>query len=276
MRGLCNLHAHTTYADGANTCEEMVLAAIAAGFESFGISEHSHVSPDVESEVDLANLTPESVPRFLDEMRGLKEKYVGKIALFTGVEQDALADMATDPFDYVIGSTHFVNKDGEYRFVDDGPDGQRETVDRLFGGDYYAFAQSYFAAESQVARLTGCDIIGHFDLVNKNNEGGRQFDTDNRRYRDAAMAAMEEILRTCRLFEVNTGAMYRVGRTEPYPQLWLWRELLARGGEVILSSDSHAVESVAYKFPEMAQLLRDAGFRYRKILTDRGFEDVRI
>ncbi|MDR1299112.1 MAG: histidinol-phosphatase HisJ family protein [Oscillospiraceae bacterium] len=276
IRGLCNLHAHTSYADGANTCEEMVRAAIDAGFESFGISEHSHVSPEVETETDLTNLTPESAPRFLEEMRGLKAKYAGAITLFAGVEQDACGDMATDAFDYVIGSTHFVHKDGEHRFVDDGPDGQRVTVDRLFGGDFYAFAESYFAAEARVARLTGCGIIGHFDLINKNNEGGCQFDTSNIRYRDAAIAAMEEILKTCRLFEVNTGAMYRAGRTEPYPQPWLLRELLARGGEVTLSSDSHAVESVAYRFPEMAQLLRGAGFRYRKILTGRGFEDVPI
>ncbi|MDR1217422.1 MAG: histidinol-phosphatase HisJ family protein [Oscillospiraceae bacterium] len=275
-KGLCNLHAHTTYADGANTCEEMVRAAIAAGFESFGISEHSHVSPEVEAETDLTNLTPESAPRFLEEMRGLKAKYAGEITLFTGVEQDACGDMATDAFDYVIGSTHFVHKGGEYRFVDDGPDGQRATADRLFGGDFYAFAESYFAAEAQVARLTGCGIIGHFDLINKNNEGERQFDTSNIRYRDAAIAAMEEILKTCRLFEVNTGAMYRAGRTEPYPQPWLLRELLARGGEVTLASDSHAVESIAYRFPEMEELLRGAGFRYRKVFTDRGFEDVRL
>ncbi|MDR1329595.1 MAG: histidinol-phosphatase, partial [Oscillospiraceae bacterium] len=249
--GLCELHAHTTYADGANTCEEMVLAAIAAGFETFGISEHSHVNPDAEPEDrSPPNLTPESTPRYLDEMRGLKEKYAGKITLFTGVEQDLLGDMPTDCFDYVIGSTHFIQKNGEYRFVDDGADGQRETADRLFGGDFLAFAEEYYKAEATVARVTKCDIVGHFDLIAKNNEGGRLFDDSRPRYRDAAIYAMEEILKTVRLFEVNTGAMYRVNRSEPYPAPWLLRELLSRGGEVILSGDAHATASVAYKFPE--------------------------
>ncbi|MDR2615471.1 MAG: histidinol-phosphatase [Oscillospiraceae bacterium] len=272
MKGLCNLHAHTTYGDGANSCEEMVLAAISAGFETFGISEHSHTSVPF----DAGNLTDETLPLYIADMRGLREKYADKITLFTGIEQDRLGDRPTDGFDYIIGSTHFIHKNGEYRFVDDGSDGQRETADRLFGGDFYAFAEEYYETESSVARVTRCDIVGHFDLINKNNEGGRQFDTSGKRYRAAAVDAMREIMKTCRLFEVNTGAMYRKGRTEPYPEPWLLRELLERGGEVILASDSHAAESVAYKFPEMEELLRSVGFRYRKILTADGFVDIKL
>jgi histidinol-phosphatase (PHP family) len=249
----------------------MVLAAVRAGFESFGISEHSHV---IVEEDNLTNLTPESLPRFLAEMRGLKEKYAGQLTVFTGVEQDILGDLATDCFDYVIGSVHFIRRNGEDRFVDDGRDGQADTVRTLFGGDYYAFAEAYFEIEADVARVTGCDIVGHFDLVNKNNEGGCQFDTSNPRYRAAAVESMSEILKTQRLFEVNTGAMYRVGRTEQYPQTWLLRELLERGGEVILSSDSHSVESIAHKFTEMESLLLSIGFRHRKILTPTGYVDV--
>ncbi|MDR2615180.1 MAG: histidinol phosphate phosphatase, partial [Oscillospiraceae bacterium] len=145
---------------------------------------------------------------------------------------------------------------------------------RLFGGDFYAFAEKYYEMESTVARVTGCDIVGHFDLINKNNEGDCQFDTANPRYRTAATEAMKEILKTQRLFEINTGAMYRVGRTEPYQEPWLLRELFERGGEVILSSDSHSVESIAYMFPEMEELLRSVGFKYRKILTAGGFTDI--
>ncbi|MDR1064936.1 MAG: histidinol-phosphatase HisJ family protein [Oscillospiraceae bacterium] len=270
--GLCELHAHTIYTDGANTCEEMVLAAIDAGLETFGISEHASTSVPF----DTGNLSAETLPLYLGEMRALKTKYAGKITLFTGVEQDLLGDMPTDRFDYVIGSTHFIQKNGEYRFVDDGADGQRETADRLFGGDFLAFAEEYYKAEATVARVTKCDIVGHFDLIAKNNEGGRIFDDSRPRYRDAAIYAMEEILKTVRLFEVNTGAMYRANRSEPYPAPWLLCELLSRGGEVILSGDAHATASVAYKFPEMEELLRSAGFKYRKILTPSGFCDVRL
>jgi histidinol-phosphatase (PHP family) len=250
----------------------MLTAAIEKGYRAFGISEHSHTSVPIDS----GNMNAESTPRYLAELRALKEKYAGKIELFTGIEQDALGDLPTDGADYVIGSTHFVCPNGEYRFVDDGANGQLETVKKHYGGDWYAFAEDYFRLEANVAVITKCNIVGHFDLVNKNNEGDRFFDTSHPRYRAAAIAALEEILKTQRLFEVNTGAMYRVLRTEQYPQTWLLRELLARGGEVILSSDSHDTASIGYKFAEMAELLKGVGFTHHKTLTRDGFADIKL
>lgn len=38
---LQNLHTHTCYCDGADTPEEIVVAAINKGFESIGFSGHS-------------------------------------------------------------------------------------------------------------------------------------------------------------------------------------------------------------------------------------------
>ncbi|MDR0862917.1 MAG: histidinol-phosphatase HisJ family protein [Oscillospiraceae bacterium] len=267
---LSNFHAHTTYADGANTAEEMVLAAIAKGLVEFGISEHGHTSISW----DDYNMTPESMPLYFAEMRGLQAKYAGQIELFCGVEQDAYGDLPTDGADYIIGSTHFIESRGEFLIVDNGAAGQLESVNAHFGGDFIAFAEAYFAAEANIARITKCDIVGHFDLVNKNNERDRLFDTAHPRYRAAALTAMEEILKTCRLFEINTGAMYRVGRSEQYPQDWLLRELRARGGEVILSSDSHDCDSIGFRFAEMEELLRVCGFKSRKTLTRDGFIDI--
>ncbi|MDR0906472.1 MAG: histidinol-phosphatase, partial [Oscillospiraceae bacterium] len=63
---------------------------------------------------------------------------------------------------------------------------------------------------------------------------------------------------------------------EQYPQTWLLRELHARGGEVILSGDSHNTDSLGYKFAEMTELLKSVGFRYRKTLTRGGWTDVEL
>ena len=41
-----NLHGHTTYCDGANSIEEMILAAIEKGFDVFGFSGHSYLDFD--------------------------------------------------------------------------------------------------------------------------------------------------------------------------------------------------------------------------------------
>jgi histidinol-phosphatase (PHP family) len=70
--------------------------------------------------------------------------------------------------------------------------------------------------------------------------------------------------------------MYRVGRTVPYPSPFLIKALFERGGEVILSSDSHDCPSICYQFDEMAELLKSCGFRYAKTLTRSGLKDVAL
>ena len=41
-----NYHTHTTYCDGANTPEELVLEAIRLGCPELGFSGHSHLAED--------------------------------------------------------------------------------------------------------------------------------------------------------------------------------------------------------------------------------------
>jgi len=123
---------------------------------------------------------------------------------------------------------------------------------------------------------TSADIIAHFDLITKYNMNGSLFDESHPRYVSAALGAMGEILRSCRLFEVNTGAMYRFGKPEPYPSAFLLGELCKRGGEVIITSDSHDAESICYKYGEMRELLKSCGYKYAKQLAKGGFIDVML
>ena len=92
----------------------------------------------------------------------------------------------------------------------------------------------------------------------------------------AALEAMEELLRTGVPFEINTGAMYRGLRTEPYPSYGLLKELQKRGGEIVLSSDSHDCNSIGFAFGEVAQACRELGFRYTKIWTPEGMKEISL
>jgi histidinol-phosphatase (PHP family) len=87
---------------------------------------------------------------------------------------------------------------------------------------------------------------------------------------------MDAILKNCKLFEVNSGAMYRLGKPEPYPSMFLIKELFKRGGEVIITSDSHDADSICHKFGEIRELLKTCGFKYSKRLTKSGFIDVAL
>ena len=271
MFNLQNIHSHTVYCDGTLTLEEMVVAAIEKGCDSFGFSGHSYAPFD-----EKHCMSPENTRRYILEITQLKEKYAGRIELFTGIEQEYLGENIQEDFDFIIGSVHYIKNGETLVCVDGGAKAQKMECEINYGGDYYAMAEAYFAAASDVAAKTKADIIGHFDLIAKYNFEGRLFDESHPRYTGAALDAMREILKKQKLFEVNTGAMFRFNKPEPYPSVFLLKELFKRGGEVILSSDSHHAESICHKFSEMRELVKSCGFKYVKQLTRDGFMDVPV
>ena len=271
MNGFQNLHTHTTYVDGTLTAEEMVKAAIKIGCGSLGFSEHSYVPFDKRYSLD-----PEAALEYVHEINELKQKYNGIIEVFLGIEHDYFTAVPLEGLDYYIGAAHYVKVGDKYITVDAGAKHQKSMADNYFGGDYYTMAEVYFETIAGIMQKRNVDIIGHFDLIAKYNFNGNLFDESNPRYKDAALGAMEEILKSCKLFEVNTGMMYRYNKQEPYPSVFLLKALCDRGGEVILSSDSHDAKSICYKFNDMQELLKTCGFRYIKRLTGDGFINVSL
>jgi len=247
----------------------MIKAAIQKGGGSIGFSEHSYVSFDEEYSMSI-----EDTPKYISEIIALKKKYEDSIDVFLGIEMDYFTNKVPEGMEYVIGTAHHVEIDENYITVD-GAFGHLEQMNNeYFGGDYLALAESYFSTMANVIDKTGADIVGHFDLIAKHNLDGRMFDETHPRYVKAALSAMENILEKCKIFEVNTGAMYRLGKTEPYPSVYLLKELYKRGGEVTLSSDSHKAKSLYYKFDEMRDLIISCGFKHIKRLTKDGFINV--
>ena len=236
-----NYHTHTTYCDGKNTPEEMVLEAIRLGCAEIGFSGHSYTAFE-----DVCCMTPEGTREYKDCVRQLQKKYAGQIKILLGVEQDYYSEDPTDDYDYVIGSVHYVKKDGEYLTVDGSGDTQRDIVRRHYQGDFYAFIEDYYAIVSDVYNRTKCDIIGHFDLITKFNEKGVLFDTAHPRYRAAAVRALDALMQTPAAFEINTGAVARGYRSEPYPEGWILERLKKNNVRICRNSDAHAKEFLLF------------------------------
>jgi len=266
-----NLHTHTNYCDGTLPPEEMIKAALSAGCDSLGFSDHSYVPHDPRF-----STPPDIAAEYIREVNALKARYEGIIEIFLGIEHDVFTAIPLDGLDYRIGSAHYVLKGGQLHTVDASPSHQRSVVDEQFGGDFIAMASAYFETIAGIMEKTDADIIGHFDLAAKYNFDGRLFDEMHPRYVSAATDAMEELLKGCRIFEVNTKMMYQYKKKEPYPSAFLLRELCKRGGEVILASDSHDAQSMCYNFAEMQELVKSCGFKYVKRLTKNGFIDVKL
>lgn len=240
-----NFHTHTILCDGKDEPEALVQEALRLGCPALGFSGHSYAPYD-----RAYCMSPEGTEEYKAVIHRLRVKYAGRIRIYLGVEQDFYSPSSTAGYDYVIGSVHYLYKDGVYLPVDASRDGQEQAVRQHYGGDWYALAEDYFAAVSRVYEQTHCQVVGHFDLLTKFNEGDALFSTAHPRYRRAALRALDALAAAPVVFEINTGAMARGYRTEPYPAQWIAAELRHRGIKRILSSDCHDKSNLLYGFAD--------------------------
>lgn len=252
---LCDMHTHTSFSDGKNTAEEMIQHAIKTGMKTIGISEHCYTNTNA-----IFGMSKENANNYMAEMSRLKSLYGDKIRILCGIEQDSFAGKPVLNYDYVIGSVHYVLKNGEYLPVDHSEKLFVDAVNKHYNGDFYAFAEDYYKNVATVLQDTGADIIGHFDLVTKFNEGYKLFDETNPRYIHAYQYAVDALIPYNKPFEINTGAISRGYRTEPYPSVPILNYIFQKGGSVMLSSDSHCCDSLCFAFEKYETLAQEIGF----------------
>lgn len=267
-----NFHTHTTFSDGVNTPEEMVKAALALEMTALGFSDHS---PLINHE-GTSGILPAEENAYRQEILRLKDAYADQIELYLGIEMDSNSQPTPYPYDYSIGSIHGIWADGQYRAVDYKESWMQETVHTFFGGDHFAYAKSYFQTVAESANKFSPTFFGHIDLVSKYNEGGKYFDEDDKRYRDAALEAVHALLPTGKPFEINTGAISRGVRKTPYPAPFILKEIHNMGGRIILSGDSHSASSLLCAYEQATALAKSCGFTTACILSPDGLREVSL
>lgn len=267
-----NLHTHTTYADGKDTPEELVLEAIKRGFQGIGFSEHSYM----EFSNYPYQMTVEDTAFYKKEIQELKEKYRGEIDIFCGMEFEFFSSIPTDGFDYLIGSVHYLKIKDKILGFDRDLKATLSYINENFQGNGMKFAEKYFETVALLPTRGNFDIIGHFDLLTKNNEIGKFIDTSDKKYLDFGLEAIHNLKGKIPLFEVNTGAISRGYRTSPYPQIEFLREFKNCGFGAVITSDCHDKNFLDCHFAEARQMLMNCGFKNHWILTSKGFREVEL
>ena len=244
----CNYHTHTTYCDGADGPEELVLEAIRLGCPEIGFSGHSHLTEHDGS------MTEQGTLDYCAEIRRLQVQYADRIRIRLGIEYDIFSEVDSSLFDYTIGAVHWVRKNGVLYPVDECSDSFVRTVNEIYGGDFYACVEDYYDLVGSLYERTHCDVIAHFDLITKYNEGNKLYDMSDPRYIAAADAALDRLIEAPVLLEVNTGAMARGYCTAPYPDQRIRDRWLAAGKELIFSSDCHDKRKLLFAFDQLADI----------------------
>jgi len=262
---LSDLHVHTKYCDGKSDAKDIVEKAIEMGFESIGFSGHSYTDFD-----GSYCMSSKGTELYREELIKLREKYP-EIDILIGIERDYYST-ESDNYDYVIGSLHYVVKDGVFMDVDNTAEIMVENVERYFNGDYKEYVKCYYNNLRDIVEKTNADIVGHFDLVTKFNEGNKYFDENAEWYRETALDTVRCIAKNKPVFEVNTGAISRGFRTKPYPAKFILEEIKNLGCDIVITSDCHHAQNLGYAFEEAIEYVKDCGFDKVKVLTKNGFE----
>ena len=263
-----SVHTHSTFCDGKHSMAEMAAAACAAGVKYYGFSGHAHTPAPADQGYVMEN----DLTAYRAEGLRLRSEYAGRMDILLGIEWDGCADAPVPEWvDYWIGAVHNLRcpETGKYYTVDWQYDLLYTCRDEMFGGDLLALIEGYYAAVAEMAAKKPT-ILAHFDLIKKLNGDGSLFDEACSRYRACALKALEAVDPAATLLEINTGAMSRGYRREPYPAPFLleaWREM---GGRIIITADTHAGDTVLHAYDAAIRLALDTGFRESVLLTPQG------
>ncbi|BAM03581.1 DNA polymerase/3'-5' exonuclease PolX [Phycisphaera mikurensis] len=101
------LHAHTTASDGVMSIDELVEAALARGFHSVAVTDHSR------SQVQANGLSAGRLEKHIEAVRDAAKRWKKQISVLAGSEVDILADGTMDypddllaELDVVVASPH--------------------------------------------------------------------------------------------------------------------------------------------------------------------------
>jgi histidinol-phosphatase (PHP family) len=120
------------------------------------------------------------------------------------------------------------------------------------------------------------DIVGHFDLVTKYNEGFKYFDIYEDRYKKLALDALDALLGHGYIFEINSGAVARGYRKTAYPADFILRRLAEKGEKIMINSDTHTTDTILFGYDTALEFARSCGVRSIVIWENGDFSEYGI
>ncbi|MDR3160045.1 MAG: histidinol-phosphatase [Spirochaetaceae bacterium] len=272
------IHTHTTFCDGGDDIETMCRAAYEKGFASLGFSSHAPIRKKTGIDSDW-HISEDRFQEYLDEVRDARIRWAGKLPVYCGLEVDYIQglmgpadrDLQALELDYLIGSVHYlIPPDGGEPFpVDDSPECFDAHIRNHFKGDGEAVMERYWDAVDAMIRAGGFDLLGHPDLVKKNNAADQYFSTAGSAYRSrlektASLAAQSGVV-----VEVNTGGIIRGWIRDPYPGQALLRLLAGQEVPLAITADAHRAEHLGSRYEDARRAMRDAGVRRHFLFEGR-------
>jgi len=244
---------------------EYAQQALKVGLTEIGFSDHSPMRDD---DFDDWRMYIGQLDEYVEKVRKAQTDYPEltiKLALeidYIPGHEDWIRELAAmHPWDYFIGSVHYVSDDWEV----DHPDKLSEWRSR----DTMEVWQVYFERLTMAAESGLFEIIGHADLVKKfcfypDHDCTAIFT----RFMKAAHHSSTAI-------ELNTAGL-RKDCAEIYPARHILRTAHENGVRITFGADAHKPEEVGADFDVAIRLARAVGYRHWNRYTGRESKYVQL
>ncbi len=248
----CDYHLHTPRCKHATgPIAAYVERALVLGLEEMGFACHNPLPHGYGANVRMDEA---ELDDYVNDVLRLRDRYRGQIVVRLGLELDYvegleayLAKQIADyPWDYIIGSVHYL--DAHCR---------ASSWPRNYAGDIHALYARYFELLRGLARSGLCDIIAHFDVPKRTGRAPTEPEAE------AITVTLREIARANLALEINTSGYRHLEPPQPeaYPCWPIVQEALGLGIPFTVNSDAHAPDQVGLKFDEVAAALPQHGCR---------------
>ena len=202
IRGM--VHCHTTYSDGRNSLEEMVLAAEAMGMEYITITDHSPTA-------FYANgLNVDRLERQWEEIDEIQERV--KIKILRGTESDIVASGALDypdrileKFDVIVASIHSRYKMDKAKMTERIVTAMRQPVFKVWGHALGRLLERRPPFECDVERIL--DVIAESKAAVEINGDPYRLDLEPRWVREARKRKIKFVIS---VDAHSTGALFNL------------------------------------------------------------------
>lgn len=239
-------HMHTTVSyDGHNTPEEMAQAAVTAGLREICFTDHLDYQLSVPRE--MTSYTPEAYRKAYEHLNipGITIRQGAEVGLTPWNKEEIIKDLQCFPYDFVLGSIHFINDEDVY------------YPEFWAGRDFLVTERQYFEEMLRcVALHDDFDVLGHLTYISKvkGHPSPRIIPLED--HRDVIAAIMETLISKSKGMEVNTSGIDRCGDYLPgIPYLRLFKDL---GGEIVtVGSDAHTADRVGQYIGDACAMVKE-------------------
>jgi len=264
-------HTHNALCRHAvGSIEDYIRKAIKLNLNVIGVSDHfpyEYLSSEIPSLKDIPYegyaMPTNNLESYILQLDNLKEKYLDQIHVRTAFEIDFFKHQNhmlnkylknyTDKLDYILGSVHVLfGKAGVFAF----DDGRFLNKYNEYDVNDEIYIEYYDSLQVMINSPTfDLDIVTHFDLPKK-------FD---KKVEDKEIV-MEKVIETLELVkkhdltvEINTSGLRKKVK-EQYPSLEIIKILYDLDIPILLGSDAHKPEDVAYEFKNITKMVKNVGF----------------